>query len=503
MKYKIYEKDINYLNTDCLVIFTNNVSFNRFDYSWLNEDVKKYIKSAFKNKLFFGKYKESFFSHIIDGNIKNILLLGAGEDKKLYKNRFFYLMKSLTDFIKQKQFEKISISINHLQNIYENEPTLEKTYLYEEIVKYIENSLYSFEYYKKNKNSFNKTKEINFLIEDKKDIEIIEKHIKIAQTISGGVNFTRDLGNQPPNICNPTYLEKISKEICNKHKNLSIEIIEKNEMEKLNMGAFLAVASGSSNPPKMIVINYKNNNAVNKKPIIFVGKGITFDTGGHSLKPSNSMVGMKYDMCGAASVLGVTKIVSELNLPINFIGVLACAENMPGADAARPDDIVKTHEGISVEILNTDAEGRLVLCDALSYIKKYDPEIIIDIATLTGACVVALGKEHSGLFSNNQNLAKALIHAGNYSNDKCWQLPISKEYSKQLKSNFADIANIGGEAGSITAACFLYQFVKDNKWAHLDVAGTAGTFSGNNKQATGRPVPLLIRYLMNRVKQTK
>jgi leucyl aminopeptidase len=212
---------------------------------------------------------------------------------------------------------------------------------------------------------------------------------------------------------------------------------------------------------------------------------------------------MKYDMCGAAAVLGITKIIAELNLPLYFIGVLACAENTPGGNAARPDDIVNTHEGISVEILNTDAEGRLVLCDTLSYIKKYNPQEIIDVATLTGACVVALGREYSGLFSNDDELAKNLMDAGTYTNDKCWQMPINKEYSKQLKSNFADIANIGGEAGSITAACFLYQFVKEFKWAHLDVAGTAGIFTGSNKQSTGRPVPLLIKYLMDKCDNRK
>ena len=273
-------------------------------------------------------------------------------------------------------------------------------------------------------------------------------------------------------------------------------------MEKLGMGAFLAVAKGSDQEAKLICIEY-HGAAKSRAPIALVGKGITFDTGGISLKPADGMVGMKYDMCGAATVFGTIKAAAELKLPLNIIGIIAAAENMPSGNAVKPEDIVTTMSGQTVEIMNTDAEGRLVLGDALTYCEQYNPAAVIDIATLTGAVVIALGTHASGLLSNNEKLAKELLTAGNESFDRAWQMPLWDEYQDQLKSPFADMSNVGGRmAGVITAGCFLSRFAKKFHWAHLDVAGTAAMMmGGNDRFATGRPVPMLVQYLIDRVEK--
>ncbi len=282
------------------------------------------------------------------------------------------------------------------------------------------------------------------------------------------------------------------------HKNLMVDILDEKKLKELGAGAFLAVAQGSEQPPRMIVLHYQGGKK-DEKPFALVGKGITFDTGGISIKPAAGMDEMKYDMCGAASVLGTLRAVLELQLPINLVCLLACAENMPSGRATRPGDIVTTMSGQTVEILNTDAEGRLVLCDTLTYAERFKPQAVIDVATLTGACVVALGSVVSGLRGNNDALLKQILKAGEHADDRAWQLPLHDEYQEQLDSPFADIANIGGpKAGSITAGCFLSRFAKNYHWAHLDIAGTAWVSGGKDKGATGRPVPLLTQYLLDR-----
>jgi leucyl aminopeptidase len=310
------------------------------------------------------------------------------------------------------------------------------------------------------------------------------------------MHLCRALGDMPPNICTPTYLSETAINLAN-DLGLKVEILEESDMKNLGMNSLLSVSKGSIEKPKLISLSYQGNKK--SKPIVLVGKGVTFDTGGISLKPGQAMDEMKYDMCGAASVMGVMKAVALMKLPVNLTVVVPTVENMPAHNASKPGDVVKSMSGQTIEILNTDAEGRLILCDALTYVQKYDPEIVIDVATLTGACIIALGKVNSGLMSNNQALADEIIKASEGSNDGVWQLPISDEYDEQLKSNFADVANIGGrEAGSVTAACFLARFTKDYKWAHLDIAGTAWN-SGANKGATGRPVPLLSEIILNRL----
>ena len=320
--------------------------------------------------------------------------------------------------------------------------------------------------------------------------------IQKGVAVANGMALTRELGDLPPNICTPTYLADAAKSLA-KTYNLECEILEESEMESLGMNSLLSVSKGSSQPAKLISLSYSNNG--NAAPIVLVGKGVTFDSGGISLKPGSGMDEMKYDMCGAASVLGTMSAIAEMNLKVNLIVVVPAVENMPAHNASRPGDVVKSMSGQTIEILNTDAEGRLILCDALTYCEKYKPKTVIDIATLTGAVIIALGKHHSGVMSNDQSLADALKISGEAAQDTVWQLPLDDEYDDLLKSNFADMANIGGrEAGTVTAACFLARYTKKYSWAHIDIAGTAW-LGGSKKGATGRPVPLLTQFIMDQV----
>lgn len=318
-----------------------------------------------------------------------------------------------------------------------------------------------------------------------------------AAAIAHGMALTKMLGNLPGNVCTPTYLAAQAKALSKTHKAIKTTVLEEKDMQKLGMGSFLSVTHGSVQPAKLITLEYRGADK-KQKPIVLVGKGITFDSGGISIKPAADMDEMKYDMCGAASVLGTIKAIAEMGLKINVVGVIPTCENMPSGSATKPGDIVTSMAGLTIEILNTDAEGRLILCDALTYSAKFNPDTVIDIATLTGACVIALGHVASGLFSNEDKLAKELLQAGEQAHDRAWQLPLWDDYQPQLDSNFADMQNIGGRAGgTITAACFLSRFTKKYRWAHLDIAGTAWK-SGKEKGATGRPVPLLTQYLINR-----
>ncbi|HWV03678.1 cytosol aminopeptidase [Burkholderiaceae bacterium 26] len=314
--------------------------------------------------------------------------------------------------------------------------------------------------------------------------------------IANGMDLTRDLGNLPSNICTPTYLANTARQIAKDFK-LKVEVLGRKQIEALKMGAFLAVTKGSVEPPAFIVLRYEGGPA-KQAPVVLVGKGITFDTGGISLKPGEGMDEMKYDMCGAASVLGTLRAVAEMGLKQNVIAVVPTCENMPSGVATKPGDVVTSMSGQTIEILNTDAEGRLILCDALTYVERFKPAVVIDVATLTGACIIALGHINTGMYARSDALAGALVAAGKQSLDTAWRMPLDEEYQEQLKSNFADMGNIGGRpAGSVTAACFLARFTEKYDWAHLDIAGTAWK-SGAAKGATGRPVPLLTRFLMDR-----
>ncbi len=372
-----------------------------------------------------------------------------------------------------------------------------------------------------------------------------QQGLKTGQAIANGVNLTRLLGDLPPNVCTPTYLGETAKSLANEFPNLTVQVLAREQIEELGMGSFLSVARGSYEPPAFIILEYTPsgsapatpskaarktaskaakstaktaNKAAGKTagkaaaksaaaatvpadganaPIVLVGKGITFDAGGISLKPAANMDEMKYDMCGAASVLGTFRALAELQPARRVVGLIPACENLPSGRANKPGDVVTSMSGKTIEILNTDAEGRLVLCDALTYAERYNPAVVIDIATLTGACVIALGHHNTGLFTKDDELAEILLHAGRQANDTAWRLPLEDAYQEQLRSNFADMANVGGrDAGSITAACFLARFTDKYRWAHLDIAGTAWR-SGKDKGASGRPVPLLVQFLQN------
>lgn len=322
------------------------------------------------------------------------------------------------------------------------------------------------------------------------------KALRRGQDLGAGINVARELGNLPGNICTPSYLASEARKLARESDQLSTQVLNEKQMSALGMGSLLSVSAGSAEPAKLVVMNYKGGKS-GQRPVVLVGKGITFDTGGISLKPGGKMDEMKYDMCGAASVMGTFNALVRMQLPINVVGIIAAAENMPSSTATKPGDVVTSMSGKTIEILNTDAEGRLVLCDALTYAERFKPAAVIDIATLTGACVVALGAHASALYSNNDALAEQLLTAGTATHDRAWRMPLWDDYQKQINTPFADVANIGGPGGgSITAACFLARFAEEYPWAHLDIAGSA--WNSAPKAATGRPVSLLTRYLMDR-----
>ena len=416
---------------------------------------------------------------------KQLLLFGLGEKKKygplVIKKTLIQIFKKLM----QTNMSSVSISLDNLITNGKNEVTLEM------ILSSIENSRYVYKF--KTEKNQTKIKTVSILSKKEVSSKNFSQILKTSLAISNGISLAKELGNTPPNICTPTFLASSIKKMKSKHKSLKVKVIDEPEMKRLGMGAFLSVSKGSKQPGKIVIIEHMPIKSQN--PIVIVGKGITFDTGGISLKPSPNMDEMKYDMSGAGSVIGVMKACAEMNLKKNVVGVITSAENMPGSQASRPGDVVQTMSGLKVEILNTDAEGRLVLCDAITYAKKYKPKYLIDIATLTGACLVGLGKYPSGLFTNNQTLANKIMASGDRTGDRVWQLTLYDDYFDELKTNCADIQNIGGRyGGAITAAAFLAKFTQDIKWAHLDIAGTAWEV-GPNKGSTGRPVDLLIDFI--------
>jgi len=341
------------------------------------------------------------------------------------------------------------------------------------------------------------TRQLRRLAVNTADADTANRAISDGSAIAGGVELARTLGNLPGNICTPSYLADQARKLGKAHKKLKVSVLGEAAMEKLGMGSLLSVSRGSREPARLISLEYSGGRK-GDRPVALVGKGVTFDSGGISIKPSPAMDEMKFDMCGAASVLGTLQACAEMDLPINVVGVIPTTENLPDGNASKPGDIVTSMSGQTIEVLNTDAEGRLILCDALTWCGKFKPDVVVDIATLTGACVIALGAHAAGLLSNDDELAEALAAAGNYAADRAWRLPLWDDYQPQLDSNFADMANIGGrEAGTITAACFLSRFTEDYRWAHLDIAGVAWK-QGKEKGATGRPVSLLTQFLLDR-----
>jgi len=502
------------LSSDCIILPLTQISSTSKTglpkhFEKLDHLLDGAIDSAIVSKDFIGKVGETYLinqqkSWKLKGiHAKRILLVGLGEHTKVSEDTSEN--KLLSEYSKAARAALrviLGTSAGSVLWLLEQELDLKKEHLYSSVIRQtiqlVEEATYRFglrfkQFKTKPTESPLTLKSVLFATSQKLEKELKEI-VRVGTAVANGMSLSKDMGNLPPNICTPSYLAKTAQNI-GKEFALKVQVLERKDMEQLGMGAFLSVTQGSEAPPKLIIMHHQGG-PVKEAPIVIVGKGITFDTGGISLKPGEGMDEMKYDMCGAASVLGTMQAIAQMKLKKNVIGVIPTCENMPSGKATRPGDIVVTMSGQTVEILNTDAEGRLILCDALTYVERFRPRAVIDIATLTGACVIALGHVHTGLFSKNERLVKAFQHAGQASLDTVWHMPMDDAYQDQLKSNFADFANIGGRpAGSVTAACYLSRFTQAYDWVHLDIAGTAWK-SGAAKGATGRPVPLLTEYLM-------
>lgn len=452
-----------------------------------------YLSSLLRRGDLEGKPGQMLLLHQVPGVLsERVLLVGCGKERELDERQYKQIInKTITTLNETGSMEAVcfltELHVKGRDTYWKVRQAVEST----------KAGLYSFDQFKTNKAEPRRPlRKLVFNVPTRRELTIGEKAISHGLAVAKGVRVCRDVANMPPNVCNPAYLASQARRLADSYDNITTKVVGEQEMAELGMNSYLAVARGSENEAMMAIIEYKGHPEA--KPIVLVGKGLTFDSGGISIKPADGMDEMKYDMGGAASVLGTMHALAELQLPINVIGVLAGCENMPGGNAYRPGDILTSMSGQTIEVLNTDAEGRLVLCDALTYVDRFDPDTVIDVATLTGACIIALGHHTSGLLANHNPLAHELLGASEQAGDRAWRLPMFDEYQEQLESPFADMANIGGRpAGTITAAAFLSRFTKKYNWAHLDIAGTAWK-SGKEKGATGRPVPLLTQFLLNR-----
>lgn len=457
-----------------------------------------YISNLLRRGDLEGKPGQMLLLHHVPNVLsERVLLVGCGKERELDERQYRQIIaKTISTLNETGSMEAVCfLSELHVKG-------RDTYWKVRHAVETTQDSLYVFDRLKSKKDETRRPlRKIVFNVPTRRDLTIGEKAVEHGLAIAAGVKQCKDVGNLPPNICTPQYLAEQAQLLAESSARISVEVLGPDEMAKHGMNSYLAVGRGSVNGPRMAVIKY-NGAGNDSAPVVLVGKGLTFDSGGISLKPGDGMDEMKYDMCGAASVFGTMHALINLNLPINVIGVLAAAENMPDANAYRPGDILTTMSGQTVEVLNTDAEGRLVLCDALTYVERFDPELVIDVATLTGACVIALGKHATGLMSNHNPLAHEILNASEQSGDRAWRLPLWDDYQEQLESPFADFSNLGGRAaGTITAACFLSRFTRKYNWAHLDIAGTAWRSGGKDKGSTGRPVPMLTQFLINRVGQ--
>ncbi len=461
--------------------------------------IDKVSNGFISNLLRRGEIEGDLDNTLLLHNVENtlcdrVLLIGCGKEKDVDFKTFYKINRIMVETLKSSGATEIASYLTEIKVKNKN-----INWKVQHSIQAIEEALYKFNLLKSEKKETRRPlRKFIFSVHGRGQLMQGEQAVRQGVAISAGINLAKTLGNMPGNICTPEYLANQSVILAKHHGKIKTTVLEEKDMEKLGMGALLSVSKGSREPAKLITIEYM---AGDKKqaPIVFVGKGVTFDSGGISLKPGAAMDEMKYDMCGAASVIGVMNACAELQLPVNVVGIIPTVENMPDGFASRPGDIVTSMSGQTIEILNTDAEGRLILCDALTYAEKYNPDVVVDIATLTGACIVALGAHPAGLLSNHNPLANDLLSAGQTSGDRCWQLPLWDDYQEQLDSNFADMANIGGKgAGTITAACFLSRFTKKYNWAHLDIAGVAWK-SGHHKGATGRPVGLLAQFVLDQL----
>ena len=439
-----------------------------------------------------GKSGTSLLLHSVPNtNCERVLLIGLGKEKEFREKEYIAAIRATIKALNQTGASDATLFLTELAVC-----KRDIAWRVRQTVVTARETAYKFDTYKSNQQDKQgrELRKLTLVVDRRNEQQEAEQALQQGLALAEGIALARDLGNQPPNICHPSYLADQAKQMAN-DLGLDCEILERDTMAEMGMHSLLAVARGSAQAPKLIVLHYRGGSKKDK-PLVLVGKGVTFDTGGISLKPAADMDEMKYDMCGAAGVLGTLQAVARMALPINLTVIVPAVENMPGGNATRPGDIVTSLSGQTIEILNTDAEGRLILCDALTYAERFEPQTVIDVATLTGACVVALGGVASGLFSNKDSLARDLAEAGEEAGDRAWHLPLWDDYQELIKSPFADMANVGGRwGGAITAACFLSRFTKKYDWAHLDIAGTAWK-SGADKSATGRPVALLTHYLM-------
>ncbi|TKB46935.1 leucyl aminopeptidase [Thalassotalea mangrovi] len=460
----------------------------------LDEISGGYISNLLRRGDLEGKSGQMLLLHQVPNILsERVLLVGCGKERELDERQYRQIIsKTINTLNETGSMEAVCfLSELHVKG-------RDSYWKVRQAVEATQDCLYSFNCLKTRKEEPRRPlRKIVFNVPTRRELPIGERAITHGLGISAGIKECKDVANLPPNICNPAYLAEQANALAGQYEKISAEVVNEEKMQELGMGSYLAVGRGSINESLMSIIHYQGGSK-DAAPIVLVGKGLTFDSGGISLKPGEAMDEMKYDMGGAAGVLGTMHALAELNLPINVIGVLAGCENMPDANAYRPGDILTTMSGQTVEVLNTDAEGRLVLCDALTYVERFEPELVIDVATLTGACVIALGAHATGLLSNHNPLAHELLNASEQSGDRAWRLPLWDDYQEQLESPFADFTNLGGRAaGTITAACFLARFTKKYHWAHLDIAGTAWR-SGKNKGSTGRPVSMLTQFLINR-----
>lgn len=497
MKFSVKNGDLTRQKKACLVVGIYEKGVLSPSAEKLDKISRGFIKKVIKNGEMQGTVGQTLMLyHVPHIPAERILLVGCGKKDGLKDREYRQI---LTNAVKAISASKAANAISFLTEIpvgHHNDAWKVK-----QAIKIATHTLYRFDTFKSTKASAEKFTDLQLHIPHAQQLTACKEALKEGLAMANGMTLTKNVANQPSNICTPSYLAEQAKQLAKQYKSMHVKILGEKEMKKLGMGALLAVAQGSSQDAKLICVEY-NGGKKNEAPVVLIGKGITFDTGGISLKPADSMVGMKYDMSGGAVVLGTLKAAAELKLSQNVVGIIASAENMPSGIACKPEDIVTTLSGQTVEIMNTDAEGRLVLCDALTYSERYKPDVVIDIATLTGAVLIALGHHATGLLANDDGLAKALLNAGEETYDRAWQMPLWDEYQDQLRSPYADMSNVGGRmAGVITAACFLSRFAKKFKWAHLDVAGTAAMMAGGpDRYATGRPVPLLTQFLINRSK---
>jgi len=491
MDYSIESSPLDKLQSDCLLVGIYENQQLSPAATQLDSQFGGLLSKLIGRGDIRGKNAETLLiNNLPDGNIARIVLLGFGERGKVTRKQY---RKALAAAIKIVKDSKVSAASCALLDIDVN--GADSQWKARQVVEVFNDGLYQYSATKKvdDKNPMQRLA----VVADDSQKALAETGLQQGIAIAKGMELAKHLADLPGNICTPTHLAEQALALAGEHDKLTCEILEESDMEALGMGPFLSVSRGSRQPAKLICLDYQGGDS-NAKPIVLIGKGLTFDAGGISLKPGLGMDEMKYDMCGGASVLGLVRMATLLNLKLNIVGLIPASENLPDGAANKPGDIWTSMSGKTIEILNTDAEGRLILCDTLTYAKKYNPDVVIDMATLTGACIVALGRVPSGLFGNDDKLCNDLLSAGDAACDLVWRMPIWEEYQEQLKSNFADLANIGGpDGGSITAAVFLSKFAEEYRWAHIDIAGTAWR-TGANKGATGRPVPLVSQYLLNR-----